>query len=157
MEHYWLHRIRHSCKRPLSCDSGCISGFFMDESNSTPDKWAGKKFVCDGIYECRALPYNRYIISVDHCAGRTLACLSPFSTVSQMVTAKAPPLPPVFLCISPPDRGGNGVNPCQRFLPVHNFDCVWRLNSTVGKCFTICALDICGRASAGEERAQCSV
>ena len=40
-------------------------------------------------------------------------------------------------------------------LPVHlssrsngrgvcNFDCEWRLVSTVGKCFTICALDVCG-------------
>ena len=35
------------------------------------------------------------------CAARTAAGLSPFSTASQMVTAKAPPLPPVFLCISP--------------------------------------------------------
>ena len=31
------------------------------------------------------------------CAARTAASLSPFSTASQMVTAKAPPLPPVFL------------------------------------------------------------
>ena len=32
------------------------------------------------------------------CAARTAEGLSPFSTASQMVTAKAPPLPPVFLC-----------------------------------------------------------
>ena len=38
------------------------------------------------------------------CAARTAAGFSPFSTASQMVTAKAPPLPPVFLCISPQDQ-----------------------------------------------------
>ena len=43
------------------------------------------------------------------------------------------------------NRGGGGVNSCQRFLRVHNFDCVWRLNLTVGKCFTICALDVCAQ------------
>ena len=37
-------------------------------------------------------------------AARTAANFSPFSTTSQMVTAKAPPLPPVFLCISPQDQ-----------------------------------------------------
>ena len=31
------------------------------------------------------------------CAARTATEFSPFSTTSQMVTAKAPPLPPVFL------------------------------------------------------------
>ena len=41
-------------------------------------------------------------------------------------------------------RGGGDINSCQRFLRVHNFDYVWRL-------------DVCGRASAGEERAQCSM
>ena len=48
-------------------------------------------------------------------------------------------------------------NSCQHFLRVHNFDGVWRLNSTVSKGFTICALDVCRWASAGEKRAQCSV
>ena len=38
------------------------------------------------------------------CAARTAAGLSPLSTASQMVTAKAPPLPPVFLCISPQNQ-----------------------------------------------------
>ena len=38
------------------------------------------------------------------CAARTAAGLSPFSTASQMVTAKAPSLPPVFLCISLQDQ-----------------------------------------------------
>ena len=83
---------------------------------------------------------------------------SPFSTASQMVTAKAPPLPPVFLCISPQDQT---VVVEVELIPandcVHNFDCIWRLVSTVGKCFTIYALDVCGRASAGEERAHCSM
>ena len=35
------------------------------------------------------------------CAARAAAGFSPFSTASQMVTAKAPPLPPVFLGFSP--------------------------------------------------------
>ena len=33
---------------------------------------------------------------------------------------------------------------------VHNFDCLWHLDSTVGKCFTFCSLDVCGRTSTGE-------
>ena len=38
------------------------------------------------------------------CAARTAAGLSPFSTASQIETAKAPSLPSVFLCISPQDQ-----------------------------------------------------
>ena len=38
------------------------------------------------------------------CAARSAASFSPFSTTSQMVTAKAPTLPPVFHCISPQDQ-----------------------------------------------------
>ena len=38
------------------------------------------------------------------CAAHTTAGLSPFSTASQMVSANTPPLPPVFLYISPQDQ-----------------------------------------------------
>ena len=80
------------------------------------------------------------------CAAHTEAGLSPFSTASQMVTAKAPSLTPVFLCISPQDQTVV-LNSCQRFLRVHNFDCMWPLENS-RHVFTICALDVCGRASA---------
>ena len=56
-----------------------------------------------------------------------------------MVTAKAPSLPPVFLCISPQDRrAAGGVNSCQRFLRVHNFDCVWRLENSRQAFINLC-------------------
>ena len=57
---------------------------------------------------------------------------------------------PVHLSSRSNGRGGSGVNSCQRFLRVYNFDCAWRLDSTIGRCFTIWALDVCGRVSAGE-------
>ena len=61
---------------------------------------------------------------------------------------------PLHLSSKSNGRGRGGVNSRQRFLCVHNFDCVWHLVSTVSKCFTICALDICGRASAGKKKAR---
>ena len=91
------------------------------------------------------------------CAARTAAKFSPFSTKSQMVTAKTPPTAaslPLPLSSRSNGRDGGGVNSCQLFLRVHNFDCVWCLDLTVGKYFTNWALDVCGSSSASEERAQ---
>ena len=93
------------------------------------------------------------------CAARTAAGLSPFSTASQMVTAKAPSLPPVFLCISPQDQmvvlRVASIPANVSFASTTSIVC--GASKTVGKCLSICALDVCGRASAGDKRAQCSV
>ena len=40
------------------------------------------------------------LVAGHQCAAHAATGLLPFSTASQMVTAKTPPLPPVFVCIS---------------------------------------------------------
>ena len=69
--------------------------------------WIGRSVVA--IYACTGasvLVFTREVLVISdlvaghQCAARTAAGLPPFSTASQMVTAKAPPLPLVFLCIS---------------------------------------------------------
>ena len=77
--------------------------------------WIGRSvvasYVCTGA---SVLVFTREVLVMSdldaghaywfQCAARTAAGLSPFSTASQMVTAKAPSLLPVFLCISPQDQ-----------------------------------------------------
>ena len=86
------------------------------------------------------------LVAGHQCAAHAAADLLPFSTASQIgnrPNATTAAGLPVHLSSRSNGRGGSGVNSCQRFLRVCNFDCEWRLVSTVGKCFTICALDIC--------------
>ena len=59
--------------------------------------FTGEVFVISDLVVGHAL-----VVSV--CRSLLRQVFSPFSTASQMVTAKAPPLPPVFLCISPQDQ-----------------------------------------------------
>ena len=90
------------------------------------------------------------------CAARTAAGLSPFSTASQMVTAKAPQLPPVFLCISPQDQTVVLRIPANvSFSSTTSIVC--GASKTVGKCLSICALDVCEGLQQTKKRAQCSV
>ena len=70
------------------------------------------------------------------CAACTATGLFPFSTSSQMVTTKAPPTAAGLPFISP--RNQTVVVKmasilASAFLRIHNFDCLWHLDSTVGK------------------------
>ena len=95
--------------------------------------------------------WTRLLVSVCHSYfGRSLAIFHRV-TKGKCQGATIPAGLPLHFS-SRSNGGGGGVNSCQRFLRVHNFDCVWRLNPTVGKCFTNCALDVCERASAGSAR-----